>query len=304
MPRHCPKPLYVADTIRLDYPDLDVPYHSRWRHFEVGGWIAGGRFAGRVAERRPARGRASRGRPGDPPAFCSTPAPVPRGASATRPADRCWPAPKVSAWQTSRSSPVAPLVRSGPPLRSVRRGTRFDVTPGAADFQVRADNPLVGLGGRAGLLRRLGEVVGATPAVFGEPARLWQPGRLLSSSTPAKVASAPARCWPPCSGHSDRYGRGVSGCRASRWAIAGNTRPSTTVAALHKLTQWLTYSLLEPLELAGLEVTGLDALTGLPEYRKWRPAAGLRIIRPRNPEFWRTRWRVDATAIVEWRPSP
>ena len=28
---------YVADTIRQRYPDLNVPYHSRWRHFEAGG---------------------------------------------------------------------------------------------------------------------------------------------------------------------------------------------------------------------------------------------------------------------------
>ena len=28
---------YVADTIRLRFPNLDVPYHSRWRHFEAGG---------------------------------------------------------------------------------------------------------------------------------------------------------------------------------------------------------------------------------------------------------------------------
>jgi hypothetical protein len=35
----------------------------------------------------------------------------------------------------------------------------------------------------------------------------------------------------------------------------------------HKLSQWLTYSLLEPFEWAGVPVHGLDALTGLPEYR-------------------------------------
>ena len=35
----------------------------------------------------------------------------------------------------------------------------------------------------------------------------------------------------------------------------------------HKLSQWLTYSLLEPFAWAGSTSTGLDALTGLPEYR-------------------------------------
>ena len=28
---------YVAEVIRERYPDLKVPYHSRWRHFEAGG---------------------------------------------------------------------------------------------------------------------------------------------------------------------------------------------------------------------------------------------------------------------------
>lgn len=28
---------YVADVVRENYPELAVPYHSRWRHFSVGG---------------------------------------------------------------------------------------------------------------------------------------------------------------------------------------------------------------------------------------------------------------------------
>ena len=36
---------------------------------------------------------------------------------------------------------------------------------------------------------------------------------------------------------------------------------------LHKLSQWLTYSLIEPLQRAGLDVNDVDGLTGLAEYR-------------------------------------
>ena len=36
---------------------------------------------------------------------------------------------------------------------------------------------------------------------------------------------------------------------------------------LHKLSQWLAYSLIEPLERAGIAVTDIDGLTGLAEYR-------------------------------------
>jgi hypothetical protein len=39
------------------------------------------------------------------------------------------------------------------------------------------------------------------------------------------------------------------------------------LAPLHKLSQWLTYSLIEPMERAGIEVTEIDGLTGLAEYR-------------------------------------
>ena len=28
---------YVADVTRAAYPDLAIPYHSRWRHFSAGG---------------------------------------------------------------------------------------------------------------------------------------------------------------------------------------------------------------------------------------------------------------------------
>ena len=28
---------YVVDTIRANYPDLDIPYHARWRHLTLDG---------------------------------------------------------------------------------------------------------------------------------------------------------------------------------------------------------------------------------------------------------------------------
>jgi hypothetical protein len=36
---------------------------------------------------------------------------------------------------------------------------------------------------------------------------------------------------------------------------------------LHKLSQWMTYSLIEPIVEAGFHVTGVEGLTGLAEYR-------------------------------------
>src|SRR5260370_12860385 len=39
------------------------------------------------------------------------------------------------------------------------------------------------------------------------------------------------------------------------------------IVPFHKLSQWLTYSLIEPLADAGFRITDIDSLTGLAEYR-------------------------------------
>jgi len=51
----------------------------------------------------------------------------------------------------------------------------------------------------------------------------------------------------------------------------------------HKLSQWLAYSLIEPLEAAGIAVDGLGDLTALAEYRNGGLLVDLGVIRPRVP---------------------
>jgi hypothetical protein len=69
----------------------------------------------------------------------------------------------------------------------------------------------------------------------------------------------------------------------------------------HKLTQWLTYSLLEPLADAGLTVTGLERLTGLPEYRNGGLLLDLGLLEARDPTFHTRVLTVEEPAVVEWR---
>jgi hypothetical protein len=63
----------------------------------------------------------------------------------------------------------------------------------------------------------------------------------------------------------------------------------------------MSYSLLEPLEDAGLTVVGLDELTGLPEYRNGGLLLDLGLLQARDRSFHTTRWTADAEPIVEWR---
>jgi hypothetical protein len=63
----------------------------------------------------------------------------------------------------------------------------------------------------------------------------------------------------------------------------------------------LTYSLLEPLQWSGMQVTGLDALTGLPEYRNGGLLLDANLIVPRNPRDLARSWKPQDDFIVEWR---
>jgi len=73
------------------------------------------------------------------------------------------------------------------------------------------------------------------------------------------------------------------------------------IVPFHKLSQWLTYSLLEPLEMAGLTVERLDELTALPEYRNGGLLLDLGVIRPHAPIDSGVKLDVASEFIVEWR---
>src|SRR5262249_16825505 len=69
----------------------------------------------------------------------------------------------------------------------------------------------------------------------------------------------------------------------------------------HKLSQWLTYSLFEPFEWAGVKVVERDALTALPEYRNGGLLLDTGVIVPRDPQLLRKTWQARDEPVVEWR---
>jgi hypothetical protein len=76
---------------------------------------------------------------------------------------------------------------------------------------------------------------------------------------------------------------------------------TTSLVPFHKLSQWLTYSLLEPLQELGLEITGLDDLTGLPEYRNGGLCLDLGLLQAKDLNVFQQAHAVDSEIIVEWR---
>ena len=284
---------YVADTIRQRYPALDVPYHSRWRHFEAGGVD---RWA-QIAAALPAD-RAERARTRIDLAITS----VLLDAGAGR-AWRYVDAATGTTLARSEGLAVARLRLFAAGAFSARTDAPYAgrcARAGGArhgharqGFQVTADNPLVGLDGRAALLRRLGVVATATPAVFGTPARLGhlydylvahaQGGTVSAGFLLATLLRALGPVWPP---RLVLDGVALGDCWRHPAARAANPDdPTDGYVPFHKLTQWLAYSLLEPLEEAGLAVTGLDELTGLPEYRNGGLMLDLGVLVPKDAGF-------------------
>jgi hypothetical protein len=69
----------------------------------------------------------------------------------------------------------------------------------------------------------------------------------------------------------------------------------------HKLSQWMSYSLVEPLEGAGLPVIELDQLTGLPEYRNGGLLVDAGALRPKQSSLLQKTFAAGDEPIVEWR---
>jgi hypothetical protein len=70
---------------------------------------------------------------------------------------------------------------------------------------------------------------------------------------------------------------------------------------LHKLSQWLAWSLIEPLEAAGVTVTEVDGLTGLAEYRNGGLFVDAGVLTLRSPADAGRPHEVSDPLVVGWR---
>ena len=187
-------------------------------------------------------------------------------------------------------------------------------------FQASPSNPLVGLEGRAGLLARLGQVLTTEAARDGTPAR---PSlvfdRITQEMTKSEVTATELlqellRAFAPIWANAGKV-KGVPAGDAWPHRFAGDETGDGTGGAtstshdpitagwvpFHKLSQWLAYSLLEPLQWAGVKVTGLAALTGLPEYRNGGLLLDTGVIVPRNAAWLTRTHKPGDEGVVEWR---
>ena len=87
----------------------------------------------------------------------------------------------------------------------------------------------------------------------------------------------------------------------------GDTWTHSGVAAedrmvpFHKLSQWLSYSLIEPLQEAGIDVRAIDGLTGLAEYRNGGLFLDTGVLKLKDLQAGQRAYEPGHELIVEWR---
>jgi len=299
----------VLQTTREAYPSLDVPFHSRWRHFVVKGdnrWAA-------VANRTPWPDAAARARAEFDLAMVSVfldagAGPTWRyrdpksGVAIGRSEGLALASLAMFEAGTFSASASNPLRADGKALASL------SVDDVARGLQVSDSNPLVGLEGRVELLRSLGKLAAAKPDIFGchdtpRPGGLFdqlasrtESGRLPAPIILSELLQQLGPIWPS---RLTLGGIALGDC----WKHPALTTDDATsgLMPLHKLSQWLAYSLIEPLQTAGIEVVDIDGLTGLAEYRNGGLFVDSGVLAFRHEEDAQREHEVSSSLVVEWR---
>jgi hypothetical protein len=309
MARLAPTAGFVADIIRENHPDLAVPLHARWRHFKFGGRDLWAETA-RKAQWSDAKARA---RAEFDLAIVSVLLDAGAGAdwryhdagtglSVGRSEGLALASLRMFAAGLFSSDRTDPLRADAERLATL---TGAELAKG---LQANESNALAGIDGRAALLSRLGRCMLDRPETFAQFDQARTGGLFDYFSGLAANRSLPASAilqallvhlgpiWP---------GRialgGVPLGDTWRHSAINRTDATDGLVPLHKLSQWLAYSLIEPLQTAGLTVTDIDGLTGLAEYRNGGLFVDSAVMVLRDPSQAERSHQVDAELIVEWR---
>jgi hypothetical protein len=277
----------TLEVTRRRFPNpADIPFHSRWRHFEAGGrdrWAA-------LAERLKGLPKDEIARRRMDLAVVSTLLDAGAGPA--------WSYREPGTGETYARSEGLGVASfhmfangafsrdaKGDPLRAdAERLAALAPADIAMGFQVRAHNPLTGLEGRAELLRKLGGV------------GLPRPGALFDIVAPGSGGGGEVKAASILAAVLDKL--------SPIWPLPmGDVWPHPAIGLVpfHKLSQWLSYSLVEPLQGAGLKVVELDQLTGLPEYRNGGLLVDAGALRPKQQALLEKTFAAGDEPIVEWR---
>lgn len=298
---------FVIEVMQAQYPDFNIPYHSRWRHFEAGSVDR----IHNLIQNNPQLSTDEKARMLIELVIISVFLDAGAGP------DWVYQDAKTSQdYSRSEGLALASLalyengslsMNANQPLRiDAEKLLAFDEQTLCHCFQVNSSNPLEGVTGRVNLLKQLGSLINKHFNYFGIQGRLGdffdylksiaKNNHLSAESLFDTVLEAFNSVWPARLLFNGEPLGDV-------WAHSSlkNDQLGVEYVPFHKLSQWLTYSLIEPLEQAGIKITDLDALTGLPEYRNGGLFIDLGVLQVKDQRLLSEPQDPSSEAIIEWR---
>ncbi|MCA9647390.1 MAG: URC4/urg3 family protein [Myxococcales bacterium] len=302
----------VAQVTRDNYPDLKIPYHARENHFLVGGRdrLSGLFDAAELSPEERARREFDLTvtsvllDAGAGPEWSYLEPDFGDAEGGERYARSEGLAIASLHWFASGAFSLNPDAPQRADARALQNLTEAQLTEG---FQVGPENPLVGVGGRLGLLHALGRAVEAHPELFpeGRVGGLFdvlraqaEDGKLPAERILAAVLAGLSSIWPG----RESIGEVTLG-DVWRHPALEHIHPANGLIPFHKLSQWLSYSLVVPLERAGVQVVALERLTGLPEYRNGGLFIDGGVLSLRDPAALKEAHAPGSELIIEWRAA-
>ena len=291
---------YVLDVIKENYPDLKIPFHSRWGHFRAGAIDRSIEFNKKIEnDNKLEQARKNLD-------LVITSVLLDAGAGPDWKYDE---AGKI--YNRSEGLGVASyhmflsgIFSSNKDLKANSEGLKKISGKDVEEhFQVNEKNPLVGSEGRANLLKSLGEVC-ENKELFKDQ----RPGNIIdymienygksfkATDLVKSVLKLFGPIWPSRITIEDTNLGDV-------WhhPLLGEKEDLNSLVPIHKLSQWLTYSLIEPIEAAGVTVTDVDKMTGLAEYRNGGLLIDMGLLKLKDDNNYKIAHKPDSEIIIEWR---
>lgn len=290
---------FVVEVIREKYPTLDIPFHSRWGHFRPGGI---NRVEKQLLPKISSLDLMEQARVKFDLVITSVLLDAGAGAewkyheaSSNKSFGRSEGLGVASFYlfMNGSLSDNGKLQATALGLQHLSKETLMEA------FQVSPANPLIGVDGRLSLLKNLGQTIGQKNEIFpgGRPGGMvdylnHRYGKTITGTQLLRaVLDGLGEIWP---GRIKIAGINLGDIWAYSQTPGG-------LAAFHKLSQWMTYSLCEPLEEAGFKITGVEHLTGLAEYRNGGLLLDLGLISLKDKAKALEGHMPGSDLIVEWR---
>ncbi len=295
---------FVAQVTRENYPRLKIPFHSRWKHFNAGGVDRLASFNSAITKENP----EERLRIKTDLVVISVLVDAGAGMRWTY-----MDAGTKTAIGRSEGLAVASFraFQSGFFSGTDKKPWRVDAE-GLSKlyweqfreiFQIAYNNPMLGDKGRYDLLKTLGRTMKSAPEHFGPEARLGNLANtwiaagsdgLEATAVLRSVQDALGAIWPGRVTFNDYNLGDVWPCPVLGTGVE-------SLVPFHKLSQWLSYSLLDPIQEAGIPIRNITQLTGLAEYRNGGLFIDADVLKTRDPEALNRTYLAGDPFVVEWR---